>query len=93
MQRLLNDAYGDASGMLRRNRAAFDELVSRLHTRTADHDPATPFQGNTLSGDEVRLLKAQTNLMNRFPGRRGWRVGGSGCQNQIGCSKFKMQRM
>jgi len=54
MQKLMNDAYSDAMGMLRRNKAALDEIIARLHTQTADHDPATPFQGNTLSGDEVR---------------------------------------
>jgi hypothetical protein len=54
MQKLLNDAYSDARSMLRRNRAALDELIARLLTQTADHDPSKPFQGNTLSGDEVR---------------------------------------
>ena len=55
MQNMMNDAYNDATGLLRRNRAAMDELVTRLHTPTGDHDPAKPFQGNTLSGDEVSL--------------------------------------
>jgi len=75
MQRLLNDAYGDASGMLRRNRAAFDELVSRLHTRTADHDPATPFQGNTLSGDEVREVVERLGCESDLAFRKSQKAG------------------
>ena len=40
MQNLMNNAYNDATGLLSRNRAAMDELVTRLHTPTADHDPS-----------------------------------------------------